>query len=153
MVNPRIDGLMVRQGSLAEALSVAATIPEFVGLESMADLSARLHGRRHLILVAEVANSVQGFMIAYERDPHRLLGYLCGVDPACRRQGLATAVLNTALSWCHQEGFDAMEMRTSNQFGHMIQFLLSQGFFISDFKRKSVPLAHRVYLCHPMNGG
>lgn len=146
MVNPRIEGLMVRQGSLAEALSVADTIPEFFDVESMADLSARLLGRRHLVLVAEIDNSVQGFLIAYERDPNVLMGYLCGVDPAGRRKGVATSMLSKAMQWGESETFDAMEMRTANGFSSMIQFLLSQGFFISELKKKAVPSDHRVYL-------
>ncbi|WP_158583897.1 GNAT family N-acetyltransferase [Salinibius halmophilus] len=142
---------MIRQGSLAEALSVASTIPEFYDVESMQDLSARLHGRRHLILVAEVNNSVQGFMIAYERDPNVLLGYLCGVDPASRRLGIATSLLSQMSQWAQSEQFDAVEMRTSNGFTNMIQFLLSQGFYISELKKKSVPSDHRVYLSMPIS--
>lgn len=150
MGNPRIEGLMIRQGSLAEALSVAGTIPEFYDVESMADLSARLHGRRHLILVAEVDNSVQGFMIAYERDVGVLLGYLCGVDPASRRTGIATSMLDKISQWAQSERFHAVEMRTSNGFSRMIQFLLSQGFFINDLKKKTLPSEHRVYLIRPI---
>ncbi|MFA0070322.1 GNAT family N-acetyltransferase, partial [Vibrio breoganii] len=81
--------VIVREGSLAEVISVVEQITEFAKKESVASLSERLTGKTNLILVAEEAGVLLGFKIGYELDQQTFYSWFGGVLPLARNKGVA----------------------------------------------------------------
>ncbi|WP_416057256.1 GNAT family N-acetyltransferase [Stenotrophomonas maltophilia] len=115
--------MLVRIGSLDEALQVLQGVDELGQGRTHATYSARLAGRRHLVLVAEQGGELVGFKVGYALDRRRFYSWVGGIHPAHRRQGIAQALLDTQQRWASAQGYGCIEVKTSQAFPQMVALL------------------------------
>ncbi|MEZ9655589.1 GNAT family N-acetyltransferase [Vibrio splendidus] len=137
--------VIVREGSLAEVISVVEQITEFAKKESVASLSERLTGKTNLILVAEEAGVLLGFKIGYELDQQTFYSWFGGVLPLARNKGVAQAQLDAQEQWVKQQGYEQLKVKSRNQFPAMLRLLLRNGYLIEKLEEKEDINAHRIH--------
>ncbi|MEZ9514883.1 GNAT family N-acetyltransferase [Vibrio splendidus] len=137
--------VIVREGSLAEVISVVEQITEFAKKESVASLSERLTGKTNLILVAEEAGVLLGFKIGYELDQQTFYSWFGGVLPLARNKGVAQAQLDAQEQWVKQQGYQQLKVKSRNQFPAMLRLLLRNGYLIEKLEEKEDINAHRIH--------
>ena len=85
--------IIVREGSLQEAMQVMSSIQEFAKPESVESLAKRLDDKKQLILVAEEDGALLGFKIGYEQEADTFYSWLGGVNSQARGNGVAQSLL------------------------------------------------------------
>ncbi|TVU61366.1 GNAT family N-acetyltransferase [Vibrio atlanticus] len=137
--------VIVREGSLEEAVSVVEQITEFVKKESVASLSERLAGKTSLLLVAEEAGVLLGFKIGYELDENTFYSWFGGVSSLARNKGVAQAQLDVQELWVKQQGYQQLKVKSRNQFPAMLRLLLRNGYLIEKLEEKEDINDHRIH--------
>ncbi len=91
----------------------------------------RLKGRPNpLIQVARIDNDAVGFYVGLELKPATHFGWLLGVVPDVRRQGIGTQLMRSAMDWARTEGYSSMRFEVPNSVRHFLMFGISEGFDI-----------------------
>ncbi|WP_139684793.1 GNAT family N-acetyltransferase [Vibrio tasmaniensis] len=137
--------VIVREGSLEEVVSVAEQISEFARKESVASLTARLEGKKSLILVAEEANVLLGFKIGYELNSNTFYSWFGGVSPFARNKGVAQAQLDVQELWAQERGYEHLKVKSRNQFPAMLCLLLKNGYRIEKLVEKEEINENRIH--------
>ncbi|ORT51691.1 acetyltransferase [Vibrio sp. qd031] len=137
--------LEIRSASIEEALPVLQAIPEFASPVTNSDVSARLDGKRSLILIAFVDGQAAGVKIGYEQSGHQFYSWLGGVLPSARGYGVAQALLNEQEKWAKQQGYRSINVKTRNQFPQMIHMLVKNRYLIVATEAHPNPLENRLY--------
>ncbi|WP_235827911.1 GNAT family N-acetyltransferase [Brevibacillus migulae] len=83
-----------------------------------------------LILVAMDGSEIVGYKIGYQRKPRHFYSWLGGVDPAYRRHGIGSTLMQMQHEWCQQRNYLTIRTHTKNQWRDMIILNLRHGFDI-----------------------
>ncbi|ARP39560.1 GNAT family N-acetyltransferase [Vibrio syngnathi] len=137
--------VIVREGSLEEVVSVVEQISEFARKESVASLTARLEGKKSLILVAEEANVLLGFKIGYELNSNTFYSWFGGVSPLARNKGVAQAQLDVQEQWAQERDYEQLKVKSRNQFPAMLCLLLKNGYRIEKLEEKEEINENRIH--------
>ncbi|WKY58166.1 GNAT family N-acetyltransferase [Vibrio sp. SNU_ST1] len=137
--------VIVREGSLEEVVSVVEQVSEFARKESVASLTARLEGKKSLILVAEEANVLLGFKIGYELNSNTFYSWFGGVSPLARNKGVAQAQLDVQERWAQERGYELLKVKSRNQFPAMLCLLLKNGYRIEKLEEKEEINENRIH--------
>ncbi|QXO17470.1 GNAT family N-acetyltransferase [Vibrio ostreae] len=138
--------MQIRIGTLQEAEQVAAQIAEFSRSENRASMALRLAGKRHLILVAEDEQQLLGFKIGYQVDASTFYSWFGGVTAAARNRGVAQQLLEAQERWVTEQGYQALTVKSRNQFPAMLRLLLRNGYLIENFEKVDPLIESRLYL-------
>ncbi|XAW89484.1 GNAT family N-acetyltransferase [Vibrio sp. CDRSL-10 TSBA] len=138
--------MQIRIGTLQEAEKVAAQIGEFSRSENRASMALRLAGKRHLILVAEDDQQLLGFKIGYQVDSTTFYSWFGGVTAAARNHGVAQQLLEAQERWVTEQGYQALTVKSRNQFPGMLRLLLRNGYLIENFEKVDPLIESRLYL-------
>lgn len=122
--------LVIKEGSIAQALAVEAEIPEFGSGWSSDRYERRLSGHRHLILIAELDRRPVGYKVGYEQTPAVFYSWLGGVVPSCRGRGVATALRQQQEKWARSNGYERLRVKSMNRFPNMLRLLIGAGYSI-----------------------
>lgn len=91
----------------------------------------RLEGRMNvLVMGARVKNEAVGFYVGMERTPRVFFGWLTGVLPDARRQGVATQMMTAAADWAMTRGYTAIRFECHNRQRAMLHFGIAGGYDI-----------------------
>lgn len=137
--------IVVREGTIAEAVKIFHRIPEFIAPYSEVEFQQRLKGKRNLILIAEFNGEISGFKLGYEQNDC-FYSWLGGVLPQFRNKSIADELASFQEKWCRKEGLKKIRLKTRNKFKNMICFALSRGFEIIDFEEKDDKRESRIWL-------
>lgn len=139
--------IIVRPGSIQEAIYIQDQIPEFVNAYRQGEYESRLYGRESVILVAEEDGQVVGFKAGYDRyeDGQIFYSWMGGVHPQYRHRGIAKLLLQKMELWCRLKGFQMLRFKTLNQHKSMIGFAASQNFNIVEFEKSANDLESVIY--------
>jgi GNAT superfamily N-acetyltransferase len=86
----------------------------------------RFRGRYNiLMLVAAVDKQPAGFFIGFELKPTVYFGWFYGVVPECRRQGIASQLMEAVHVWAKQNGYESIRFECHNQHRPMLQLAIS----------------------------
>ncbi|MEZ4659959.1 MAG: GNAT family N-acetyltransferase [Caldilineaceae bacterium] len=121
---------LIRPGTIEEALTVEAALPEFGAARTETDYRQRLGHAPHLILVAEVDGALAGYKVGYTQSDDVFYSWLGGVLPAYRRLGLAQQLMEYQEQWVKAQGYLTIEVRSKNKFPGMLILLLKNGYKI-----------------------
>lgn len=138
--------MQIRIGTLQEAEQVAAQIGEFSRSENRASMALRLAGKQHLILVAEDEQQLLGFKIGYQVDSTTFYSWFGGVTAAARNRGVAQQLLEAQERWVTEQGYQALTVKSRNQFPAMLRLLLRNGYLIENFEKVDPLMESRLYL-------
>lgn len=138
--------IVIREGSIAEVLSLSLAIPEFEQPYGGEVYAERLKGRRYLVLVAVSGGKLVGFKVGYALDEVVFYSWMGGVLPAFRRKGIGNMLAHVQEEWAKQSGFSKMRLKTRNRHVAMIYFGLKRGFAVSDVIEKEHLEENRVVM-------
>ncbi len=137
--------MIIRQGSLAEVVSIVTKIDEFVSKETEASLSARLAGKTHYIQIAEQGDELLGFKIGYQLDEDTFYSWFGGVSSEARGKGVAQALLEAQEKWARDHNFQTITVKSRNQFPAMLRLLIRNDYLIERYEEKPNILESRIY--------
>ncbi len=142
--------IVIREGSIAEVLSLSLAIPEF-GQSYGGELYAeRLKGRRFLVLVAVSGGKLVGFKVGYAVEEAVFYSWMGGVLPAFRRKGVGGMLAHVQEEWAMKSGFSSMRLEIGNRQASMINFGLKRGFLITDLIKNKNVEDYRVVMEKPL---
>ncbi|WP_180782799.1 GNAT family N-acetyltransferase, partial [Vibrio parahaemolyticus] len=116
--------MLIREGTLEEALQVVTRVKEFANGETLDSMSQRLGDKNSLILVAEKNGAIVGFKIGYELDEDTFYSWFGGVAPQARNEGVAQMLLEAQEEWVAEQGYKTLKVKSRNQFPAMLRLLL-----------------------------
>ncbi|MCW8346665.1 GNAT family N-acetyltransferase [Vibrio sp. ZSDZ65] len=136
--------MLIREGSLKEVADIVATIDEFSHKESVESLASRLGDKRSLILVAESNGELVGFKMGYEIDNGTFYSWFGGVTSQARRLGVAQALLEWQERWVTAQSYQAITVKSRNQFPSMLRLLLKNGYLIEGYEQRTPLIESRI---------
>lgn len=136
----------VREGTIAEAVSLSMQIPEFVAPHPAEEYQRRLKGLPSLILVAENAGKIIGFKVGYALDEQLFYSWMGAVLPEFRQFGVAKALAIQQEAWVRAQGFTRLQFKTRNRLKAMLQFALGNGFDIIRVEPRDTLAEYRILL-------
>ena len=91
----------------------------------------RFEGRHQpLILVASIEDRPVGFFIGFELKPNTFFGWLCGVLPEFRRQGIASQLLEALQAWAATAHYEIVRFECHNRTRPMLHMAIAHGYDI-----------------------
>jgi GNAT superfamily N-acetyltransferase len=91
----------------------------------------RFLGRYNILeLVARVENKPVGFFLGFELKPSVFFAWFYGVLPECRRQGIASQLMDAVHSWAQQNEYETIRFECHNQHRPMLHLAIAQGYDI-----------------------
>src|SRR5690554_3310064 len=89
----------------------------------------RLLGRYNaLFLIANVDGRPAGFSIGFELKPTVYFGWLLGVIPALRRQGIAAQIHEAQCAWAAEHGYQYLRMECLNAHRAILHLAIAMDF-------------------------
>jgi GNAT superfamily N-acetyltransferase len=91
----------------------------------------RFRGRYNvLMLVARLHDQPVGFFLGFELKPTVFFAWFYGVLPACRRQGIASQLMDAVHSWATQNEYESIRFECHNQHRPMLHLAIALGYDI-----------------------
>ena len=91
----------------------------------------RLLGRYNkLLLVANIERQPVGFALGFELKPSVFFGWLLGVLPSQRRQGVASQLLEAMTTWAAEHEYHGLRMECHNAHRPILHLAIESGFNI-----------------------
>lgn len=91
----------------------------------------RFRGRYNaLMLVARVQDKPVGFFMGFELKPTVFFSWFYGVVSDCRRQGIASQLMDAVHSWAKQNDYDSIRFECHNQHRPMLHLAIALGYDI-----------------------
>jgi len=143
-MNTQSDFIVLQQGTITEALQVAAGIPEFSDTLNEARLKARLQGKRHSILLAIAGDSPVAFKMGYARTDKEFYSWLGGVIPTYRNLGIASTLRIRQEQWATEQGFQQLKVKSMNRFPAMLKLLISAGYAVEGYDDRGDPDSSKI---------
>jgi GNAT superfamily N-acetyltransferase len=87
----------------------------------------RFLGRHNvLVMVARVEGRPVGFFLGFELKPDVFFSWFYGVLPDCRRQGIASQLMEAVHDWARENGYEAIRFECHNQHRPMLHLGIAQ---------------------------
>lgn len=98
-------------------------------------LKRRFLGRYNaLVLIASQGEQPVGFFLGYEADPRAYGGWLMGVLPEARRQGVGSQLLDAAEEWARNRQYEALRFEVHNYARSMLHLAVARGYDVSGLR-------------------
>jgi len=86
----------------------------------------RFQGRYNVLqLVARLKDRPVGFFLGFELKPTVFFSWFYGVLPECRRQGIASQLMDAVHSWAKQHDYESMRFECHNQHRPMLHLAIA----------------------------
>jgi GNAT superfamily N-acetyltransferase len=91
----------------------------------------RYRGRFNVLqLIARLDDRPVGFFLGFELKPTVYFAWFYGVLPECRRQGIASQLMDAVHSWAKQNDYESIRMECHNQHRPMLHLAITLGYDI-----------------------
>jgi GNAT superfamily N-acetyltransferase len=91
----------------------------------------RYQGRYNILqMVARIKDQPVGFFIGFELKPTVFFTWFYGVLPECRRQGIASQLMDAVHDWARHNGYEAIRMECHNQHRPMLHLAIARDYDI-----------------------
>jgi len=124
----------VEVGTIEDVVLVDADIPEFDGRNTHKKIASRLEGNIAHILIARVGGKPIAYKMGYALSATIFYSWLGGVNPAYRKQGIATQLRQQQEAWALQAGYSQLQVKSMNRYPAMLQLLIASGYQISGYE-------------------
>lgn len=141
--------IVIREGSITEAVSVSQQIPEFINPHPIEEYQKRLASVPHLILIAIDIETQQpvGFKVGYQSTQKSIFySWMGAILPQYRRMGIAQRLANAQEQWAKDHHYTHIRFKTRNRLKQMLVFALNNGFDILEVIRKDTLADYRILL-------
>lgn len=86
----------------------------------------RFRGRYNVLqLVARIGSQPVGFFLGFELKPTIFFAWFYGVIPECRRQGIASQLMDAVHSWAKQNDYESIRFECHNQHRPMLHLAIA----------------------------
>ena len=86
----------------------------------------RYLGRHNVLqMVARVEDRPVGFFLGFELKPTVFFAWFYGVVPECRRQGIASQLMEAVHEWAKENGYESMRFECHNQHRPMLHLAIA----------------------------
>jgi GNAT superfamily N-acetyltransferase len=86
----------------------------------------RFLGRHNVLqLIAQVNNRPVGFFLGFELKPQVFFAWFYGVLPACRRQGIASQLMEAVHDWARANDYESVRFECHNQHRPMLHLAIA----------------------------
>ena len=147
----RSGEIVIRQGSPADAWTVAERIGEFGGDADRYGreiYEQRLAGASALVLVARAGDEPVGFKAGYDRyRDGSWYSWMGGVIEPWRGCGIAQELLDVQERWVREKGYEILYVKTRNRHKRMIAFLATNDYDVLRVEEKSAIRETRILFC------
>jgi GNAT superfamily N-acetyltransferase len=91
----------------------------------------RFLGRYNVLqLLARIKDQPIGFFLGFELKPTVFFAWFYGVLPDCRRQGIASQLMDAVHSWARQNDYESIRFECHNQHRPMLHLAIARGYDI-----------------------
>jgi GNAT superfamily N-acetyltransferase len=91
----------------------------------------RYRGRYNILqLIARIDDKPVGLFLGFELKPTVFFAWFYGVLPECRRQGIASQLMDAVHSWAKQNGYESIRMECHNQHRPVLHLAIALGYDI-----------------------
>jgi GNAT superfamily N-acetyltransferase len=91
----------------------------------------RFQGRYNVLqLIARLGDRPVGFFLGFELKPTVFFGWFYGVIPECRRQGIASQLMDAVHEWARQNDYESIRFECHNQHRPMLHLAIALGYDI-----------------------
>ena len=91
----------------------------------------RYLGRHNVLqMVARIGDRPVGFFQGFELKPSVFFAWFYGVIPECRRQGIASQLIDAVHAWARQNDYDTIRFECHNQHRPMLHLAIALGYDI-----------------------
>ncbi|MEZ8143636.1 MULTISPECIES: GNAT family N-acetyltransferase [Enterovibrio] len=137
--------MIIREGTLADAINVLGQIDEFSREETLVSLKKRIGDKPFLVLIAEQDGESCGVKVGYQLDEDCFYSWLGGVTRKGRRRGIAQALLHSQERWVAQHGYTSLRVKSRNCFAGMLCLLLNNHYLIEHLEKKDSLDQYRLH--------
>jgi GNAT superfamily N-acetyltransferase len=103
----------------------------FRPLRDVESFRRRFRGRYNvLMLLARLNDHPVGFFLGFELKPTVFFAWFYGVVPDCRRQGIASQLMDAVHSWAKQNEYESIRFECHNQHRPMLHLAIALGYDI-----------------------
>ncbi len=139
--------VFVKEDSIAVAVTLHATIPEFDKPVDAAFFEERYKGKQHIIFVAYLDQKPIGYMISYDRfSDGSIYCWMAGVKPEFRKLGVLTKLMEKLESWCKENSIHTIHIKTRNCRREMLGYLIKTGYLLTAVLTKLNIADNRILL-------
>ena len=136
---------MITEISLEEAVRLKNLVPEMRQTSTVEELQQRLGNHQYLCLGYFRDNVLVAFKLGYALDQQIFYSWLGAVLPHYRQKGIARELLKAQETWCREQGFKAIEVKSMNLFKPMLRMLLANGYHITGFSEAQNVDEHKIH--------
>ena len=91
----------------------------------------RFQGRYNVLqLIARIEDRPVGFFLGFELKPTVYFAWFYGVLPECRRQGIASQLMDAVHGWARQNDYESLRFECHNQHRPMLHLAIAQQYDI-----------------------
>ncbi len=137
--------LQIIEGTIKQAVEISKKIPELENPYEKVEYEKRLKNKKHLILIAYWKGKPAGFKVGYQIDDH-FYSWMSGVIPEFRRKNIAKELARSQQKWIEEKEIKLIKMKTRNKHKAMLQFALSNGFYITGLEKHDNSEESRILL-------
>jgi len=137
--------LKIVEGTIQQALEISKQIPEFESFYEENEYKKRFKNKMHLILIAYWKDKPAGFKIGYQEEDY-FYSWMGGVLPEFRKNRIAKRLASFQQRYLKNKGIDKIKMKTRNKHKEMVQFAISDGFYITGFEEHKNLSESRIFL-------
>ncbi|MDA3812954.1 MAG: GNAT family N-acetyltransferase [Candidatus Cloacimonetes bacterium] len=137
--------LRIVEGTIKQAVEISKKIPELENPYEKVEYKKRLKDKMHLILIAYWNGKPAGFKVGYQINDN-FYSWMSGVIPEYRRKKIAKELARSQQKWVEEKEIKLIKMKTRNKHKAMLQFALSNGFYITGLEKHNHPEENRILL-------
>jgi GNAT superfamily N-acetyltransferase len=91
----------------------------------------RFRGRYNILqMMARIKDRPVGFFLGFELKPTVFFAWFYGVVPECRRQGIASQLMEAVHDWAKEEGYESIRFECHNQHRPMLHLAIAMQYDI-----------------------
>jgi GNAT superfamily N-acetyltransferase len=97
----------------------------------IASFRRRYLGRYNILqMIAHLGDKPVGFFLGFELKPTTFFAWFYGVLPECRRQGIASQLMDAAHSWARQHEYESFRVECHNAHRPLLHLSIALGYDI-----------------------
>ena len=137
--------LEIIEGTIQHAIQISKQIPELEDPYKQIEYEKRFKDKKYLILIAYWKGKPAGFKVGYQIEDH-FYSWMGGVIPEFRSNKIASKMASFQQNWIKDKNINKVKMKTRNKHKAMIQFAISDGFYITGFEEHKNKNESRIFL-------
>ena len=137
--------LEIIEGTIQHAIQISKQIPELEDPYKQIEYEKRFKDKKYLILIAYWKGKPAGFKVGYQIEDH-FYSWMGGVIPEFRSNKIASKMASFQQNWIKDKNINKVKMKTLNKHKAMIQFAISDGFYITGFEEHKNKNENRIFL-------